>query len=456
MSKALWRAQTKTRAAQGKRLTTRLALWAGVAAASLSAPLMSGANPTGGQVSSGKATITGQGTSTVTVNQSTQRGVINWTTFSNSAGEKIIFNQPNAAAVTLNRVTGSQVSTLMGALSANGQVYLINPNGILFGKGSTINAAGLVASTAGLSDQAFMKGGTKFAFQTPGLDTASIINQGTISISNSGIAAFVGPQVVNSGVIEAHYGQIALAAGRTFTLDLAGDGLISFAPSDAVVATGANGALVQAGGSIVAESGSVLLTAQTARQVVNQSVAVTGLVSAAQASVGADGVVHFGRAPRQSMAKAMTQPQAGTVTISGTGDVAVAATAKIDASAKQGLGGQVSVTGANVDVQGGVITANGSTGGGQVLIGGGARGQGALAHATTTTVEQGATITADATQKGDGGHVVLWSDQATEFAGAISANGGAQGGNGGLIETSSKLNLDVPGTVSAKALAASG
>lgn len=456
MSKALWRARTKTRAAQGKRLITRLALWAGVAAASLSAPLMSGANPTGGQVSSGKATITGQGSSTVTVNQSTQRGVINWTTFSNTAGEKIIFNQPNAAAVTLNRVTGSQVSTLMGALSANGQVYLINPNGILFGKGSTVNAAGLVASTAGLSDQAFMKGGTKFAFQTPGLDTASIINQGTISISNSGIAAFVGPQVINSGVIEAHYGQIALAAGRTFTLDLAGDGLISFAPSDAVVATGVNGALVQAGGSIVAESGSVLLTAQTARQVVNQSVAVTGLVSAAQASVGANGVVHFGRAPRQSMAKAMTPPQAGTVTISGTGDVAVTATAKIDASAQNGLGGQVSVTGANVDVQGGVITANGSTGGGQVLIGGGARGQGALAHATTTTVAQGASITADATQKGDGGHVVLWSDQATEFAGAISANGGAQGGDGGLIETSSKVNLDVPGTVSAKALAASG
>ena len=407
------------------------------------------ANPTGGQVVGGAATITGQGQPVTTINQTSNRAIINWTDFSNAAGEAVVFHQPSANSATLNRVTGPNASVLLGQVQANGQIYLINSRGVLFGKGSTVNTAGLVVSTAGIGNASFMAGTQTTRFDQPGAADAAIVNSGTITVADAGIAAFVAPQVVNTGVITARYGRVALGAGTAFTLDLTGDGLISFLPGD-TVKTGPSrgGALVQAGGEILADSGSVLLTAAAARQVINQSVSVTGLVSATEAVVGADGSVRLGGR--------RTRLSAGNVTVKATGDVSLGPGARIDVSSTAARGGSVTITGANIALNGARIDANGAMGGGVVQIGGGARGQGPLAHARTVSTDAATTITADATQAGDGGHIVLWSDKATAFGGGFSALGGLGGGNGGLIETSSKLDLTVLGHASAYARSLSG
>lgn len=435
------------RAARSQVRRRRIAVWLATAACvSLAGEVPALANPTGGQVVGGTANITGQGGKTVTVNQTTNKAVINWADFSNAPGESVIFNQPGQTAATLNRVVGPNASQIMGSISANGQVYIVNGQGVLFGQGSQVNTAGLVVSTSGIGTQAFMDAKGTMRFDQQGNPLASIINNGSIVTQDAGMVAFVAPHVANNGLIQARYGRVAMGAANAFSLDLNGDGLISFLPGDQVAQGSADGkALVEAGGRIQAEGGSILLTASAARQVVNQSVAVTGLVSAAEVTKSADGVVHLGR-----------RSGGGSVTVAGTGDVALARTAQIDASSATGQGGQVTVTGANITVDGAKIAADGATGGGLVQIGGGAQGLGKLAHAQTTQVSTDAVITADATQTGDGGHVVLWSDKATNFAGQISAQGGVQSGNGGMVETSSKVNLNILGLAKANARAASG
>src|SRR4051794_30751192 len=120
-------------------------------------PLAAGANPTGGTVTSGSATISSSG-STVTVNTGTGGTIINWNAFSIAAGETTRINQPSSASVTLNRVTGPSSSSINGSLQSNGQVFLTNPNGIVIGSSAQINVAGFVASTLDISDSDFLAG----------------------------------------------------------------------------------------------------------------------------------------------------------------------------------------------------------------------------------------------------------------------------------------------------------
>ena len=117
-----------------------------VSAALCVVSLPSFAGPTGGQVTAGSAAITQSGTAT-TINQSSNKAAIDWTKFSVGANESVRFNQPSASALTLNRVTGTESSTILGKLSANGQVFILNPNGVLFGAGSQVNVGGSTAST---------------------------------------------------------------------------------------------------------------------------------------------------------------------------------------------------------------------------------------------------------------------------------------------------------------------
>ncbi|MDR1577198.1 MAG: filamentous hemagglutinin N-terminal domain-containing protein, partial [Deltaproteobacteria bacterium] len=109
-------------------------------------PLPAMAAPYGGQVISGQAAIAQSG-SVTNINQQTQKAAINWQGFSIGAKETVNFNQPSAQSLTLNRVIGNEKSLINGALNANGQVFLVNSNGVLFGKGASVNVKGLVAST---------------------------------------------------------------------------------------------------------------------------------------------------------------------------------------------------------------------------------------------------------------------------------------------------------------------
>lgn len=201
------------------------ALVATLLAASVMAPAM--ANPSGPQVSNGQVNISGLGGSTMNVEQLTDRAIVNWNSFSIGAQEAVRFLQPSQMAIILNRVTGQDPSQILGSLSANGQVFLINPNGILFGPNSTVDVGGLVASTLGLSDQDFLNGRYNFT-QDPAKELASIINQGTIRISDGGYAVLTAPLVSNEGLIVANLGKVVLAGGEKTTLNFDGRNLISY------------------------------------------------------------------------------------------------------------------------------------------------------------------------------------------------------------------------------------
>jgi len=234
----------------------------------VAAPVQAQALPTGGSVAAGSATIT-TGSGTVTVNQTSQNTVLNWQSFSIGKDGSVVFVQPNSSAVALNRVLGADPSTILGSLTSNGQVFLVNPNGIVFGKGANVNVGGLVASTLNLSDADFMAG--HYTFSGSG---GSVVNQGTIT-ADGGYVALLGANVDNRGVIRANLGTVALAAGEAITLDVAGDGLLNV-----TIDKGAVKALIENGGLLQADGGQVILTAQAAGALLGTVVNNSGIIQA--------------------------------------------------------------------------------------------------------------------------------------------------------------------------------
>src|SRR5258707_9096986 len=169
------------------------------------------AGPEGATVVGGAATIQGQGGAAVIVNQSSSSAIINWNTFNIGARESVRFNQPGSSSVVLNRVTGGQgPSQIYGTLTANGRVFLINRDGILFGPTAMVDTAGFLATTHDITNEDFMAG--RYVFGIPGRPDASIVNQGTITAHSYGFAALVAPGVRNEGIITANLGIVALGS----------------------------------------------------------------------------------------------------------------------------------------------------------------------------------------------------------------------------------------------------
>ena len=279
--------------------------------------------PVGGAVAAGGANISSNGFNT-TITQSTSNVVINWQGFSIGTGHTVQFVQPGSTSVALNRVLGADPSVILGTLTSNGKVFLLNPNGILFGKGASVSVGGLVASTMKISDGDFMAG--NYAFTDAG--TGSIVNQGNINAADGGYVALLGRSVSNQGVISARLGTVALAAGEAVTLDVAGDGLLNVS-----VSQGAMNALAENGGMIRADGGRVLLTAQAAGNLLNTVVNNTGVIQA-QTIENRNGTILL-----------LGDMQTGTVNVSGT----------LDASAPGGgNGGFIETSAARVNVRDGV------------------------------------------------------------------------------------------------------
>jgi len=384
------------------------------------------ANPTGGTVTAGSGSITENGANT-TIIQTSDKLALNWQSFSIAKGETVNFLQPGASAVALNRVVGNSASAIYGALNASGKVFLINPNGILFAPGAQVNVGSLVASTLKLSDADFLKG--KYNFSTNGSGT--VINQGTIKTTDGGYVAFLGNQVGNEGVIVANKGSVALAAGNAATLDFTGDGLINLSVSqEAIDAQAANSGLVQADGGLV------VMTAKAAGN-------LTGTV------INNSGIIRAQSIEERNGKIVLDGGSSGVVSVSGTLDASGKTTGLTGGTVKV-LGNEVSLTStAKLDV-------SGDQGGGTALIGGAYQGDSSEKSASATTVETGATITADAITNGDGGQVVVWANDTTKFAGAITARGGSVSGNGGSVETSGKKTLQVGDAASVNTLATNG
>lgn len=281
------------------------------------------AGPTGGAVSSGTATISTSGTTT-TINQSTGKAAIDWSSFSTNSNEIVNFVQPNSSSITLNRVTGSSASTLNGQLNANGQVFIINPNGVLFGSTSQVNTAGLVASTLNLSNSDFNNNLFNFSNSS---NNKVVENRGKITVSTGGTVALIAPTVKQTGTIKVPQGNVLLAAGGDITLSLSNGSLLGY-----TINQGKAQALINSGGIIQTDGGKVILTAKGIDELSNAVVNSVGLIQA-QTVNNVRGVIELG-----------SDLSNGTVNVSGT----------LDASAPNGgNGGQIKTSAAEVHVSSG-------------------------------------------------------------------------------------------------------
>ncbi|AXI02882.1 beta strand repeat-containing protein [Aquirhabdus parva] len=226
--------------------------------------------PTNAQITSGNGTFSQSGTA-LTITQQTQNLATNWQSFDIGANEKVNFIQPNSSSIALNRVSGQNASQILGSLTANGQVFLLNPNGILFGANAQVNVGGLVASTLNLSDQDFLQGNFKFS----GSSNAGITNAGSINTTAGGYIALLGANISNTGNLIASKGNVSLAAGQQVTLQLANGSLLGL-----TVDQGAINALVENKGVIQANGGQIFLNAQAADALTKTVVNNTGIIEA--------------------------------------------------------------------------------------------------------------------------------------------------------------------------------
>jgi len=443
------------------------------------------AAPSGGEVASGSATIS-QNAKITSINQSTQKASIDWQSFSIKADETVNFHQPDANAITLNRVIGDEKSLIGGALNANGQVWILNSNGVLFSKDAKINTSGLIATTKELSDTDFQNGNYSFS----GNSTGSVINEGTIDISNSGYATLFAKEVINEGVIRAVKGDVSLVAADEISLNLNGNSLVSI-----VVSKGTLGALVENKQAIYTEGGDILLSATAADSLMASVVNNEGIAKASSLSdiggdisINADIVTNSGSLQADGIKGGSvttnasliidsgtttanaTSGDAGTITQNAT-EIFQSDTAKLSASSLQGRGGNINLLGDTAKENSklylsGEMSATGADGGeidltahrvmladatlessgannaGQIKIGGGFHGTDeSIANASYTSLDSQTNIT----NSGLGGEIVVWSDIETLYAANITAKNSE-------VEVSSKENLQFDGMVESRTL----
>jgi filamentous hemagglutinin family protein len=213
--------------------------------------------PTGGTVARGTATFSQTATAqaaAMTVNQSSQRAVINWDTFNLGSKASVNFVQPNAQAVTLNRVNDSNPSQIFGRITGNGQVFLSNANGVYFSPTSSVDVGAFTATTHSISDDNFMSG--KYVFERNGA-TGKVINEGNITAALGGYVALLAPEVQNAGVVVARAGTVAMAAGEMITLTVDNNGsLAGITTTPSNIAT-----LVENKHAVLAPDGQIILSA---------------------------------------------------------------------------------------------------------------------------------------------------------------------------------------------------
>ncbi|EHM3683011.1 filamentous hemagglutinin N-terminal domain-containing protein, partial [Salmonella enterica] len=406
---------------------TPVSLLTGLISGLLPAMVLAADLPTGGQIVGGQGSISTSGNQ-MTIHQQTQNMATNWHSFDIGKNNTVQFVQPDSSSVALNRVTGASGSQIMGTLKANGQVFILNPNGVLFGKNARVDVGGLVASTKNISTADFMKG--QYTLSGEGNPGAQVINQGSLTTSKGGYIVLAGERVSNSGTVTTPGGKTVLAAGKTVTLQLDNGGLTSVSVNGSVV-----NALVENRGLISASNGQVYLTAKGQDMLLNTVVNNSGTVEA-------KGLVS----------------RAGEIVLDGGDSGVVSQSGQLLADSQTGQGGKITLEGQNIHLAGGSLTsATGKTGGGEVYVGGGWQGKDSrIRNASKVVMDKTATVDVSATEAGNGGTAVLWSDDYTNFRGTVLAKGGSQSGNGGRVETSSHRNLQASGTVDASSPSGKG
>lgn len=440
------------------------------------------ANPQGGQVAAGSTSQHTSGNH-LAITQHTDKAVIDWRSFDIEAGESTTFHQPSRDSVVLNRVNSHDPSRIMGSLSANGNVMLVNPNGVLFGRDSKVDVGGLIATTSNITNQDFMAG--NLHFNATGNPDATITNKGHITAKDAGLVGLVAPNVQNHGVIQAKLGKVQLASGDQFSVDLYGDGLVNMAVSDKVGAQ-----LVANTGSISAEGGTIALTAAAGRDIVNSLIHVEGELHAPsiQQHEGKIIIAAEGSNAVIDNIASIKGSKIGTSVIN-TGNALL----DVSGQAAGAQGGQISITADQISLFAGTIldasgtapvpiakpstgiSADTSTvtaqkhikteaeflaspqrGGGSIKVGGDYLGSGTTPTATNTYIAANSTILNNGSGHGDGGRTIIWADRHTGVRGRINAQGGQLSGNGGFVETSGKNTLNVGSEASIIASAPNG
>jgi filamentous hemagglutinin family protein len=425
------------------------------------------------------------------VNQNTDRAVINWNSFSIANGELTRFVQPSSSSAVLNRVVTANPSAIYGTLQANGNVYLINPGGVLVGAGGVVNTASFVASTHDINTEEFMKGGQ---LNFKGNSDASVVNEGNIT-AREGDVFLIAKEVRNEGQLMAKDGTVGMVSGTEVSLQAVGQGNFKVRlmaaetdPTSPRTSQGEGGAskgsaeivnegVIQAANAVLEAKGSYLPMAIKNTGVIEATGLVengdgsvtltggegdilnTGVVAALQRSL--DGQKELGGSIMMT-AKNVTSDPGSIITASGRNG---GGSVKLRSEDTTMLRGSIEVVGQTDSAQGGnvqllgervglldqaKVDASGGAGGGEVLVGGDYQGKNVdVKNALKTFVGEGVGLLADSKSGGNGGKVIVWADEWTKFYGEATVNGYV---NGGFIEISGKEHLDFNGDVSAKGL----
>jgi filamentous hemagglutinin family protein len=385
-----------------------------IAAAFGMQPVLVQAQPTGAQAIHGTATLATSGnrlTVTTTNGAHTNHSAINWQSFSVPKDTVTHFQQPTATSTSINRVVGPNpsatqrnITEIYGTLSSNGRLVLVNPQGIAIGKGGMVDTAGFTASTLAMSKEDAIAARLRF-----GGGTAALQVDGTIRASGGDIVLIAPKVETGAESLVRSDGAVVLAAGQK--AEITGRGLEG-----------------------------IHLELQAGSEAVN-----LGKLQGDAVGIFAGTLRHSGHVLAQAVST-----EGGKVVLKAAGDALVNGTVTASAGTK---GGNIDVLGQRVGLLAGTtLEASGDTGGGQIRVGGDYQGKNAdLPNAARTYVDAQAGLRADAGVQGDGGRVIVWSDELTRMHGQISARGGAQGGNGGFAEASGKQYLEFTGRADLRA-----
>ncbi|MBS99631.1 MAG: hypothetical protein CMI01_13260, partial [Oceanospirillaceae bacterium] len=364
------------------------------------------AMPTGAEVVHGQAVFNRIGQELRVENS--RNAIIEWQDFSVELKESLRFVQPDELSAVLNRVVGSSPSEILGQISSNGRVFIVNPNGVIFGSESRIDVNGLIVSSLDIANDDFLEGRLKFEQRDA---AGAVINEGQLVSGEDTSIVLIAPVIENSGLVRSENGDIILAAGNSVEL------VDSQNPEIRVQISAPAGEALNLG-TLISNGGNIGIYAG----VVNQS----GVVSASSAVAEGGKIYLRGRQQAVIGSESVTQ-------------------------ADGSKGGRVVITADAVEVKSDAkISAVGANDGGEVLVGGSWQNSDPdVPQAKTVNVESGAELNASASDNGDGGTVVVWSDTSdagsqTQVRGQLKAQGGASGGNGGRIEASGN-QLDIEG-----------
>jgi len=371
------------------------------------------------QAGNGSITVNGK---TMDISQLSDQAIINWLSYCIAQGYTVNYHQPGSGSICLNRVTGGSISEIFGALNANGQVWLLNPNGILFGPTAKINTAGFMASTLNMTDESFLS--KAYVLTKSANSTGYIINQGEIIATREngepGYVTLLGQAVHNEGIIQAKLGKVTLGAGEKMTLELDNNGMMSVAIDGPVTekVKDKNGDVIELEdavsntGTIQVDGGSVILTADVLGDVFENAVNNEGVIKAGSL-VDNGGEIYL-----------LAEGENQKVINSGL----------LDASAiEEGADGGIIEMEADYVENAGTILARGSSNakGGNVN----------LSSEKETLLKSGSKIDASGVgESSNGGDIIVKSEGDTIFekGSRLISEGGDISGDGGFIEASAK------------------